>query len=54
LQPAGSNSFVRPMSGVGASYNFTKNIAAVVEFNHYGTGQGNTQRKAELGLKYAF
>ena len=53
-QPAGSFSFVRPMFGVGASYNFTKNIAAVVEFNRYGSAHGNTQRKAELGVKYAF
>lgn len=53
-QPAGSSSFVRPMFGGGASYNFTKNIGAVVEFSYYGNKQGNTQRKAELGLKYAF
>ena len=53
-QPAGNISFIWPMFGVGASYNFTRNVAAIVEFNHYGTGQGKTQRKAELGLKYAF
>ena len=53
-QPAGSISFVRPMFGAGVGYNFTENIAAVVEFNRYGSAQGNTQQKAELGLKYAF
>lgn len=55
LQAANNSSSVRPMLGFGANYDITKNIAAVLEFNYYGTaGQNFKQQKLELGLKFGF
>ena len=54
LQASSRYTFIRPMAGVGVDYNFTRNIAAVLEFNYDGASKTYTQRKMELGLKYSF
>ena len=46
------------MIGVGASYKLTGNVAATLEFEHYGTvrekGYELSQRQLQAGLKFGF
>lgn len=49
-----STSAVRPMLGLGASYDVTPHIAATLEFNYYGKAGNFKQQKVELGLQYKF
>jgi OOP family OmpA-OmpF porin len=48
----------KPMVGIGASYRFTENVAATLEFEHYGTvrekGYALSQRQLQAGLKFGF
>lgn len=48
----------KPMIGVGASYKLTGNVAATLEFEHYGTvrekGYELSQRQLQAGLKFGF
>jgi OmpA-OmpF porin, OOP family len=48
----------KPMVGIGASYKFTENLAATLEFEHYGTvreeGYELSQRRLQAGLKFGF
>lgn len=48
----------KPMVGIGASYKFTENVAATLEFEHYGTvreeGYELSQRRLQAGLKFGF
>lgn len=54
LQASSRYTFIRPMAGFGVSYNLTKNIAGVLEYNYYGASKNFRQQKVELGLKYSF
>lgn len=48
----------KPMFGIGASYQFTENLAATLEFEHYGTLREKnyklSQRQLQAGLKFGF
>ena len=48
----------KPMFGIGASYKLTENVAATLEFEHYGTvkekGSELSQRQLQAGLKFSF
>jgi OOP family OmpA-OmpF porin len=49
---------LRPMFGLGASYDLTPNAALTLEFNHYGTARTEDStvrvRKLEAGVKFSF
>lgn len=53
-----SETYVRPMAGVGLEWKITTQVSATVEYAHYGArGKGNdrvTQQKAEAGLVFKF
>jgi OOP family OmpA-OmpF porin len=53
-----SLSSLRPMFGFGVEYNITKSVAALLEFERFGTSsaanQSYNQQKLELGLKLRF
>lgn len=46
---------IKPMIGIGAAYNFTKEIAATIEYQHFGKVLGDLKVDAwTVGLKYGF
>lgn len=50
-----SDTQIKPMIGVGAAFHFTKQIAATVEYQHFGKTEGDVKLSAwTLGLKYGF
>ncbi|MCC2971656.1 porin family protein [Massilia sp. IC2-476] len=54
----GTVSDTKPMFGVGASYKLTENVAATLEFEHYGTVREKdvklSQRQLQAGLRFGF
>jgi len=62
MSEAGANdgtiSGTRPMFGIGAAYNFTKQVAATLEFEHYGTVREKNarlrQQQLQAGVKFSF
>ncbi len=50
-----SDTKIKPMIGVGAAYNFSKQLAATVEYQHFGKAEGDLKLSAwTLVLKYGF
>lgn len=50
-----SETTVKPMVGFGAVYNFSKELAATVEYQHFGKVAGSMKVDAwTVGLKYGF
>lgn len=45
---------VRPMVGLGASYQFTKEVAGILEYQYFGKVSDSKSSALTLGVKYGF
>ena len=55
FRDSGSDTKVQPTIGVGAAYHFNKQLAATVEYQHFGKVEGDLKLSAwTIGVKYGF